>query len=297
MDFDYIVADPTGNITVLVTSSYTEENRNQIIREAFEKEPSCEQVGFIMPVDGAPACPGAGKTIRLEMMGYEFCGHATLSAAAYLAQQNGLAAGEEDIFTVDSSGVDGLLHVKLRKLDTMDNAAYTAPNASCNKDSDSHSDVLPVYQGTVSMPRPEVDSFRGYPLIRFAGISHLIVPADAFTDEQAESSIREFSDELRVPALGMMICEDYDKLMADCENPGAPSANCNEFTIRPLVYVPGSATLFWEHGCATGSTALGWYRYHLDHRNNVTEIRQPGGIIRVDIGDDQPQLTGKVVLR
>ena len=246
MDFDYIVADPTGNITVLVTSPYTEENRNQIIREAFEKEPSCEQVGFIMPVDGAPACPDAGKadsapdsgktnsdssldprktiydtspnackTIRLEMMGYEFCGHATLSAAAYLAQQNGLADGEEDVFTIDSSGVDGLLDVRLRKLDTMDNAAYTDPNASCNKDSDSHIDVLPVYQGTVSMPRPEVDSYQGYPLIRFGGISHLIVPSDAFTDEQAESSIREFSAELGVPALGMMICEEYDRLTHD----------------------------------------------------------------------------------
>ena len=345
MDFDYIVADPTGNITVLVTSPYTEENRNQIIREAFEKEPSCEQVGFIMPADKSDeyadsgrassetspdACkthsdapldprktiydtsPNACKTIRLEMMGYEFCGHATLSAAAYLAQQNGLAAGEEDVFTIDSSGVDGLLDVRLRKLDTMDSAAYTDPNASCNKDSDSHSDVLPVYQGTVSMPRPEVDSYQGYPLIRFGGISHLIVPSDAFTEEQAESSIREFSAELGVPALGMMICEEYDRLIAGCVDSGELNMNCDdqcrhgansdgasadEFTIRPLVYVPGSATLFWEHGCATGSTALGWYRYHLNHRNSATEIRQPGGIIRVDIVDGQPQLTGRVVLR
>lgn len=274
MDFDYIVADPTGNITVLVRSPYTVENRQQIIREAFEKEPSCEQVGFIMPVFDHEAYDeyiDPGKTIRLEMMGYEFCGHATLSAAAWLAHQRGLAAGEEDVFTVDSSGADGLLDVRIRRI------------ISCGDD------ILPVYQGTVSMPVPEVDSFRGYPLIRFGGISHLLVPADAYTDEEAESAVREYAEELGVPALGMMICIDTPDSTEDDED--------GYFDIRPLVYVPGSGTLFWEHGCATGSTAIGWYRYHLDHRNISTEIRQPGGVIHVHIADDHPKLTGNVVFR
>ena len=49
MDFDYVLADPTGNVTVLITSPYTENTRASMIQEAFAKEPACEQVGFVMP--------------------------------------------------------------------------------------------------------------------------------------------------------------------------------------------------------------------------------------------------------
>ena len=257
MEFDYIVADPTGNITVLVRSQYTAENRQQIINESFAKEPSCEQAGFIMPV--------SGKTIRLEMMGYEFCGHATLSAAAYLAHANGLKAGGTDTIMVDSSGADEFLEVSLK-----------------------HVSDEPVYTGTVRMPVPEVSSFRGYPLVSFDGISHMIVPSDLYTDEQAESLIREYASELKVSALGMMLCDDYDEL---CSGRNEDAG----IYIRPLVYVQGSDTLFWEHGCATGSTALGWYRYHLSGIAS-TEINQPGGTIHVDVTDGRPSLTATVAL-
>ena len=135
------------------------------------------------------------------------------------------------------------------------------------------------------MPVPEVSAFRGFPLIRFGGIYHLILPSVAYTDDEAESVIKVFASELDAPALGMMMCDDMGSEQSD------------QFSIRPLVYVPGSETLFWEHGCATGSTAIGWYRYHQDRESIATKIRQPGGVIRVDIINDQPTLTGNVVIR
>lgn len=260
MKFDYILADPTGNITVLVKTPYTDKTRSDIIRESFEKEPSCEQVGFIVHV--------SDDTIGIEMMGYEFCGNATLSAAAWHSLMHGLEEGQKTVVSVDSSGIDGLLDVNIKRI----------PDISDN----------PAFEGTVGMPVPLVSSFRDFPLIQFSGISHLIVPADSFTNEIAEQVIKEYANELKVPALGMMLCPDFDELMG---SPGAES-----FTIRPLVYVPGSDTLVWERGCATGSIAVGCYRYALNSACSHTEIKQPGGIIRVDVTDRQLYLTGTVVL-
>lgn len=257
MDFEYIIADPTGNITVLITSPYTDSSRQIMISESFERVPSCEQVGFIMPV--------SNKVIKLEMMGYEFCGNATLSAAAYHAGMQGLGSGCESVITVESSGADKPLDVKVMRLPSQDSGSiYGAPG----------------FEGTVSMPVPAVSSFRGWPLVQFEGISHLIVPFEAFSDEDAEQSVKVFARELEVPALGMMLCP----------------ADTDDISIRPLVYVPGSDTLIWEHGCATGSTAVGFYRYHTRGITH-TQIKQPGGIIRVDIAGGQPLLTGNVQFR
>lgn len=284
MDFDYIVADPTGNITVLVRSPYTADNRQQIIREAFSREPSCEQVGFIMPV--------SDKMIRLEMMGYEFCGNATLSAAAWQAQTNGLPAGDKDTIMVDSSGADEVLAVKVRHLEDLPARTVIEHDKGGSSGTEGIVDFsycMPLYEGTVSMPKPEVSSFRGYPLISFTGISHLIVPEETFTGGIAEQAVKEYAHELGVPALGMMLCPGYEDLIS--------GRGASRVTISPLVYVPGLETLFWEHGCATGSTAVGWYRYHTDPANISTQIKQPGGIIRVDVAGGQPMLTGKVVFR
>ncbi len=256
MDFDYIIADPTGNITVLILSPYTEDNRQAMIREAFEAVPSCEQVGFIVPV--------SETAVRLEMMAYEFCGNATLSAAAWHAGMHGIETGHETDVTVISSGVKEPLSVHV-----------------INSGSS--------FVGSVRMPVPVTDSFRGYPLVRFDGISHLIVPSGAFSDEAAESAVKEYAAELGVPALGMMLTDDFDRLTS-------PEHALTPVRIRPLVFVPGSDTLFWEHGCATGSTAVGWYRYDTAGITR-TDAEQPGGIIRIDIEDAQPKLTGRVAFR
>ena len=246
MDFDYIVADPTGNITVLITSPYTPENRQDMIQEAFEREPSCEQVGFLMSDSDADT--------GLEMMGYEFCGNATLSAAAWHAGTHGLEPGCDAVITVESSGADEILNVHVRRLE---------------KDSEAASDVLfggSYFEGTVGMPVPALSTYRGYPLISFEGISHLLVPADDFSIPHAEKAVQEYARELEVSALGLMLCPDYDALTST------------------------------QHGCATGSTAAGWYRY-MTGGSSHTEIKQPGGIIRVDVTGGQPMLTGKVIFR
>lgn len=219
----------------------------------------------------------SGSDIGLEMMGYEFCGNATLSAAAWHAGMQGLDPGCDTVVTVESSGADEILNVHVRRLEA-------DPSASA--------DTLfsgSYFEGTVGMPVPALSTYRGYPLISFEGISHLLVPAEDFSIPHAEKAVQEYAHELDVSALGLMLCPDYDILTST-------QPHEDSISIRPLVYVPDQETLFWEHGCATGSTAAGWYRY-MTGGSSHTEIKQPGGIIRVDITGGQPMLTGKVIFR
>ena len=116
MDFDYVLADPTGNVTVLITSPYTENTRASMIQEAFAKEPACEQVGFVMPC--------GDKRIRIEMMAYEFCGNATLSSAALLMHSSAPSTGSEDTVTVDSSGAGRPVVVSLRRLPDLEENVF-----------------------------------------------------------------------------------------------------------------------------------------------------------------------------
>ncbi|MBQ6388886.1 MAG: hypothetical protein IJH90_04540 [Mogibacterium sp.] len=267
MKFDYIVADPTGNITVLVTSPYTPDDRQEIIRAAFEREPDCEQVGFVMHDSEDP-----GK-IHLEMMGYEFCGNAALSSAAWQAYLEGIGVGEEREIIIDSSGVDAPLSISVRRLDD-------------HYSSDPSGQAQPAFEGTVKMPVPRIGSVMladsggtrsAYPIVHLDGISHIIVQSGALSQEAAESAIRHLAEEMGIPALGIMLCSEADE---------------HSIHVRPLVYVRGSDTLVWESGCASGSTAVGWYL-----NRSYTDVIQPGGTIRITICDGHPYLTGKIVLR
>ena len=237
------------------------QQRSSMIRTAFEEVPDCEQVGFIETI-----CEGS---IWLEMMGYEFWGNASLSAASWQAYQDGLEPGQEAVISVDSSGIDGALAVRVRRLDN-----------------DSNSD-RPHFTGTIMMPRPEVGSFAGHPVVHMDGISHMIINEEEFTSEEAEDKIRGFADDMGLDALGIILC--------DIPRQDAPLPDI--VTIRPLVYVRDSDTLVWEHGCASGSTAVGYYLYQADNAHTETQVRQPGGVISINIKNGQPELTGHVILR
>lgn len=290
---EYIVADPSGNITVLITSSYENNaERARMIEEAFCLEADCEQAGFVETIS-----PGH---VRLEMMGYEFCGNASLSASSWQAYKDGLAAGEKTVIDLDSSGVDGTLRVTVHRLDDI---------TPCGADQ-----ICPQFIGNVMMPLPQIGMFRNHPVIHMNGISHILAGESELTDDEARTMIKGFAAELDVPALGIILCN-----MPPSEFP--VSADDASVSIRPLVYVRETDTLVWEHGCATGSTAVGYYRYiqslngscsdtlpdpssdrsdseHPDDLANfTTDVFQPGGLISISIKKGRPELTGTVILR
>lgn len=181
MEINYLLANPTGNITGLVESEVSIENQPKIAEMIMKKEPSCEQVGFVM--DSVE-----GSDITLRMAGGEFCGNATMTTAAYFCKKNEMADGEEREVKVKVVGTPGLVEVSVKK------------DKGC-------------FFGTVSMPRPlkisdellpfENHNYR-YPVVTFAGISHIVIE-DNVPVYLPEGAIKIWADRLKVSGLGLML--------------------------------------------------------------------------------------------
>ena len=105
------------------------------------------------------------------------------------------------------------------------------------------------------------------------GISHMLIrPASAFFSllqerQRAERAVRDWCAQLKAEGLGLMFLEEE----------AAAS-----FRLTPLVYIPGSGTLFWENSCASGSAAVGGYLAETAGAPVRLELRQPGGSLRVE---------------
>ncbi len=232
--YRYVVLDPTGNLTCLVLDRVAEGERPEVTGRLLDR---CEQVGYLT----APR--GEGRA-RLEMMGGEFCGNASMAAAAYLARQGG--AAEETEVPLEVSGAEGEVRCTVRP----------RPDG--------------LWEGRVAMPpireiRPaDLPGCRAA-LVRMEGIAHLIPEDASMGGPEAEALLRRAASRLSEEAVGLLLWDGERRFM------------------RPLVLVKKSDTLVWETGCGSGSTALGAY-LALCRGEGVTRtpIRQPGGTITAE---------------
>ena len=72
----YSIFDPSGNITALVETHINNDSQPEVADEIMKAHPEVEQVGFVY-FDAIRPVP-----TYLRMAGGEFCGNATMSAAA-----------------------------------------------------------------------------------------------------------------------------------------------------------------------------------------------------------------------
>ena len=180
---------------------------------------------------------------RIRLMGGEFCGNAAMAAAAWLVRDRN-AEGQETAMLLEVSGTGEPVPCTVRK---------TAEG----------------WEGTVSMPGiPEIrkETFCEIPFtaVRMEGIIHLIREGEPFVPEEAEGLLRKIAAGLPDEAAGLLQWEAEKGYMT------------------PLVYVRGSDSLVWEHGCGSGSAAIGAYEaLKRGGGKQTTAVRQPGGTIRV----------------
>lgn len=167
MKIEFCVADPAGNITLLVTTPVDKAMHGAIARKLLAIPAlKAEQVGFLVP-------PRMGGMVRLEMMGDEFCGNATRSTALYYAMQ----AGIHGVIPTEVSGCSALLPV------------YVEPGAVSVRM------PLPLSIGCAPLFGTQA------PIIEFEGIAHII----AENREPAEADIqaaRAYAS--NAPAVGVM---------------------------------------------------------------------------------------------
>ncbi len=236
MIINYYRLDPTENITLLVETPVPPGMRKKIAAKLMRAEPGAEQVGFV-----------EGKT--LNMAGGEFCGNATLSAAAVYCLDNGLDRAELD-FNV--SGTEKPVRVSIQK------------------------EGEDEYLGTVEMPSPvdikEIDFTVGNetvtaPLIDFGGISHIILTGKTGIEE-CEKILPPLCQKLGADCLGIMLV-DGEKL-------------------TPLVYVPSPETLVRESSCASGTAAAGIYFALKNGGSFSGEFTEPGGKLKIEVRPDNP---------
>ena len=108
MELSFQLADPAGNITLLVTTPVPREDHPALAAGLLSiPELHAEQVGFLVPPQGE-------GVIRLEMMGGEFCGNALRCAGLYYAVQQGRRRAGR--FPVEVSGYDKALSVQVNPL-------------------------------------------------------------------------------------------------------------------------------------------------------------------------------------
>lgn len=239
----YHVFDPTGNITVLAEC----ERDRKVADDLMKTVPDAEQVGFLTD-DG----------LTLTMAGGEFCGNASMCAAALYAERTGRK------------------EIRLRVSGAENEVSVTAEGAAGQ------------YYCTVEMPpvrkiEKSVMTYGGREYALFAvymqGICHLIVTSP-MKKEDAEAAAEKWCADLSSDAVGLMFL------------------NREKQELKPLVYVKTADTLFWESSCASGTSAVGAYLAFTEKRKISEDISEPAGILHVEAAPDgRVKLSGNVKFR
>ena len=271
-NIEYYIFDPTGNITALVESYVPEADQPAAAAEIMNAEPSVEQVGFVSYADEAALSEG-NAPVSLRMAGGEFCGNATMCAAALFAVRSGLQSGA---VPVKVSGASAPLTVKLEQ------QAAREFSAAVN---------MPPAKGIETLPVTEGAANAVLPIVKMEGISHIIVePGSEWSrlkddKELAESCLRQWCSETGAECLGIMFLGE--------------KFTAAERSLTPLVYVPGADTMFWENSCASGSTAAGMYLAAKAGTPVDVTFDEPAGQLRVESDPDSGKtiLHGSAILR
>ena len=179
---EYIVANPSGNITIMVISQVERENYQEIAAKFLDSRlHNAEQVAFIKKHETSKDSRADGY---IEMCGLEFCGNAARSFGLYLAGKKGING--ECILNISISGSSEVLPVAVNTI-----TGYTKilmPN--------------PIYIEHMVYDMTEIC------LVNFGGIIHAVVFDKEPSREMFDSLKGWIAGKYDPPAIGVMF---YDK--------------------------------------------------------------------------------------
>lgn len=252
MIIEYYILNPTGNITALVVNRGIDESRyNTICAEIMKRHKTVEQVGFVDLNRDNP---------YLRMTGGEFCGNATMSAAALFHK---LKASALHTVYVEVYGSKSLFPVDV----TENNNVYLT-SISIDKPTDFRNCSLEI----------QTNKFN-FPIVFMEGIAHIIADK-ALGKSNAALLVKRYCEALKYPAMGIMLYDNQtDK-------------------VEPLVYVKSCDTLFFENSCISGSCALSAYLSEINTGKTEFSLIQPGGTIKTisNKSNNKIELFGSVII-
>ena len=314
----YCILDPTGNITALVESSVGEKDQPAVAALIMQQHPSVEQVGFVQYHGEYPVC--------LRMAGGEFCGNASMSAAALFLFRHSPYSGAAVSSSPEVSGsAVSALKTSALTVSVPEASAPIVPNPvvsgtkafTLGSSGSECQSVLLRVSGTpdpvnVCLKRLSEDRFEGcvtmppalniekhpftfqalsgmLPLVLMEGISHLIIEPDSvFFSLKDKRPEAEAAIRTWCHALG---AKGLGLMFLDRRR-SVPA-------LIPLVYIPGGDTVFWENSCASGTSAAGMYLAQKTGFPLSLSLQEPGGILRVEsdpVPDGETCLYGQVQL-
>ncbi len=177
MEVNYVVMDPSGNVTILVETAVPAADRPAIANALMARESAAEQVGFLSAASDAD--------VALDMAGGEFCGNATMSAAVWQTRQTDRSEGR---LYVRASGAEAPVPVDLQR---QEDGAYIASLA------------MPQPRSVQKEPLPGGGEV---PVVRFDGISHVILEQD-LGKSAAEKLVKEWAAHWGEDALGLLMLD------------------------------------------------------------------------------------------
>lgn len=252
MKLKVIKVNPVENMTIFVMDKVERSLHMNVANKLMEYGNLYgEQVGFIEEPTTAKA--KSLNTLRLQMMGGEFCGNATRSLAALMVHLNlpGITKSDDKYdLALEVSGSDELLNCQVRT--TENEHSYFSRVEMPLPEKISNSNIM--FNNTL------VDFIR----VDFPGITHFIVETSLIEDKESffqEMKAKTESDNL--DAFGIMF---YDTKTS---------------FLTPLVYVKATDSKFWERSCGSGTTALGVALAFKKNTDLHEYIKQPGGELEV----------------
>lgn len=269
MKLSFVKINPVENMTIFIEDRLPREKHLSIANALMNyNNLYAEQVGFIedpMSIKGKSL-----NTLRLQMMGGEFCGNASRSLAAYMVYEDHPSIkkinDQEYSVSLEASGSQELLKCFVRKTDKEN-----------------------IFNSRISMPLPQrvtTINVNKIPTRRvdLEGISHFIVDSHKVKDkEDFYIHIKRYMEKEDYDAFGIMYYDEIKEFM------------------EPLVYVRMTKSKFWERSCASGSSAFGIAEAVTNKRSVKLKLRQPGGNLAVEVNLEDGQvkevfLDGEVVI-
>lgn len=252
MKLNVIKINPVENMTVFVMDRIESSTHMQVANKLMAyNNLHGEQVGFVE--EPVTARGKSLNTLRLQMMGGEFCGNATRSLAALMVHKNLPGVNKADGFynvVLEASGSDDLITCTVRKTD-VENSYFSRIQMP-----------LPyrITNSNLEFHNREIN----YTRVDFQGITHFILESMDIEDKDSFfERIKSRVENEELDAIGIMF---YDSKIS---------------FLNPLVYVRATDSLYWERSCASGTSALG-VALALSRNSDLHEyIRQPGGQLEV----------------
>lgn len=249
MKIHFVKVNPVENMTIFVLDQFPRESHIDISNTLMDySNVHAEQVGFI-------EFSKDKSTLRLQMMGGEFCGNATRSLAALMVHNNYPQIQKQDdeyIVHLEASGIAKSIVCIVKILQN--------PNK---------------YLSKIEMPLPlnvqEIKVNYDEILLKtlkvdLPGITHFIIDKDEIDDK----------DKFYEIVKRYMADEEYDAF-------GIMYYDFKENFLEPLVYVKATDSLFWERSCASGTCALGCALSFLEGESIDMDVSQPGGKLKVSV--------------